>query len=148
MNLETSAALWDYAVAVYARPGVRELCLRLQDEHKLDVNVLLAAAWAAGVGIALDARSARLLDDAARPVRERFTTKIRELRRAAIDDPELKQHLLAAELRAERLALAAIHAELARMPRSATPPQIAANLAACAPGEPEVQRLAEHIVAE
>lgn len=134
MSLSASQPLWDFAVAVYARPGVRELCLRLQDEHGLDVDVLLAAAWAAHQGLRLDAAAAGALDEAARPVRERFTLPIRELRRGAAHDPELKQHLLAAELRAERLAIQALYAAL---PRASAPgASVAENLAACAPGNP------------
>lgn len=134
MSLAASQPLWDFAAAAYARLGVRELCLRLQDEHGLDVDVLLAAAWAAHEGIRLDAASARVLDEAARPVRERFTLPIRESRRAAAHDPELKQHLLAAELRAERLALHALQAALP--PASGPGASVAENLAACAPGNP------------
>lgn len=134
MSLSASQPLWDFAVAVYARPGVRELCLRLQDDHGFDVDVLLTAAWAAHQGLRLDAEAAGALDEAARPVRERFTIPIRALRRAAAHDPELKQHLLAAELRAERLAIQALHTAL---PRVSTPgASVAENLAACAPGNP------------
>ena len=140
MSLAASQPLWDFAVEVYARPGVRELCLRLQDEHGLDVDVLLAAAWAAHQGLRLDAAAARALDEAARPVREHFTLPIRELRRAAAHDPELKQLLLSAELRAERLALHALHAAL---PRASAPGAgVAENLAACAPGNPLASGLA------
>jgi len=36
---------WDWAVAVYERPGVAEACLRLQDAHGQCVPLLLWAAW-------------------------------------------------------------------------------------------------------
>ncbi len=36
---------WDWAVAVYERPGVAEVCLRLQDAHGQCVPLLLWAAW-------------------------------------------------------------------------------------------------------
>ncbi len=43
-------SLWDWAVKVYARPGVAETCLELQDRHGQCVPYLLWAAWAAAEG--------------------------------------------------------------------------------------------------
>ena len=40
---------WEYSVQQYARPGVADTCLVLQDEHTLDVNMLLYAAWLSSV---------------------------------------------------------------------------------------------------
>ncbi|HRD47526.1 MAG TPA: TIGR02444 family protein, partial [Caulobacter sp.] len=41
-----SDRLWDWALAVYARPGVPEATLALQDEHGFNTALLLWAAWA------------------------------------------------------------------------------------------------------
>lgn len=38
-------SFWDYSCRVYALPGVSTLCLRLQNEHGQDVNMLLFAVW-------------------------------------------------------------------------------------------------------
>jgi uncharacterized protein (TIGR02444 family) len=38
---------WDFCHAFYARPGVSEVCLRLQDNVGADVTVLLYALWLA-----------------------------------------------------------------------------------------------------
>lgn len=38
-------SFWDYSCRAYALPGVSTLCLRLQNEHGQDVNMLLFAAW-------------------------------------------------------------------------------------------------------
>lgn len=38
--------LWQFSVRVYAMPGVSAGLVGLQDEHGLDVNLLLACAWA------------------------------------------------------------------------------------------------------
>lgn len=38
-------SLWDYALALYSRPGVSENCLRLQDDHNWNVNLILACIW-------------------------------------------------------------------------------------------------------
>jgi uncharacterized protein (TIGR02444 family) len=37
--------LWNFSVRVYRLPQVGETCLRLQNEHGLDVNLLLFAHW-------------------------------------------------------------------------------------------------------
>jgi len=39
------SAFWAFSLAVYARAGVREACLSLQDSYGADVNVLLFCAW-------------------------------------------------------------------------------------------------------
>lgn len=54
-------ALWDFSIALYARPEVEAACLALQDDGGLDVNLVLLAAWAAACGTRLEpALAARL----------------------------------------------------------------------------------------
>ena len=43
-------SLWSWAVQAYARPGVAQACLQLQDAHRQSVPYLLWAAWAAQSG--------------------------------------------------------------------------------------------------
>ncbi len=38
-------SLWNFSVRVYRRPEVSQTCLLLQNEHGLDVNLLLFALW-------------------------------------------------------------------------------------------------------
>ena len=38
-------SLWNFATDYYAQPGIAEVCLRLQDEHEFDVNLLLFCCW-------------------------------------------------------------------------------------------------------
>jgi uncharacterized protein (TIGR02444 family) len=45
-----ASALWDYAVALYAVPGVAPACLALQDRRGADVNLLLLACWLGATG--------------------------------------------------------------------------------------------------
>ena len=42
---DAAGALWDFAVRLYAEPGVGEACLALQDRFGVDVPLLLWAAW-------------------------------------------------------------------------------------------------------
>jgi uncharacterized protein (TIGR02444 family) len=44
--MSRAEALWDWALAAYARPGVAEACLALQDQHGQSVCYLLWALWA------------------------------------------------------------------------------------------------------
>jgi len=47
-------SFWDYSCRVYSRPSVSSTCLALQNEHDLDVNLLLFAAWHAYTRGSLD----------------------------------------------------------------------------------------------
>ena len=38
--------LWTFSLGVYSKPGVAPACLVLQEKHRLDINLLLFAAWA------------------------------------------------------------------------------------------------------
>jgi|TARA_B100001105_G_scaffold52389_1_gene39614 uncharacterized protein (TIGR02444 family) len=44
---------WDWTLPTYGRPGVSPACLRLQERHDLDVNLVLYAVWAAANGVEL-----------------------------------------------------------------------------------------------
>ena len=41
---------WQFSINVYAQDGVPEACIRLQEEHGIDVNVLLFCCWSAAIG--------------------------------------------------------------------------------------------------
>ena len=41
---------WEFALARYARPGVAQCCVALQDEHGANVMLLLYCAWRAQGG--------------------------------------------------------------------------------------------------
>lgn len=43
-------SFWDYSLEAYARPGVADACLGLQDRLGVDVNLLLFACWVADRG--------------------------------------------------------------------------------------------------
>lgn len=106
-------ALWDWAVATYARPGVADACLRLQDEHEQSVPLLLWALWSAEAG-----RTPDLLTGAAtaRAWEEEVVGPLRRLRRAlkalepdpafGQDREAVRDQVKAVELDAERRLLA------------------------------------------
>jgi len=41
---------WEFSLDVYARPGVADACIALQDETGLDVNLILFCLWAGAQG--------------------------------------------------------------------------------------------------
>lgn len=121
-------ALWPFAVHAHALPGVAALCLRLQDEHGLDVDVLLSILWQACRGATVDDAAIDRMLAAAAPVQRRVG-ELRALRRAVGSDrahdprwQETYEHLKAAELAAERVELAALEASLAPERRASSEP--------------------------
>lgn len=109
--------LWDWALEAYARPGVSEACLDLQDAGGQNVCLLLWAAWAAETGRALDddARAdacdiARAWEDAAvgplRAIRRRLKPRILDMDDAARQ--AVRDQVKALELAAEKHLLEAL----------------------------------------
>jgi uncharacterized protein (TIGR02444 family) len=102
--------IWEWALQAYARPGVPEACLRLQDEFGQNTDLLLWAVWA-------ETRDAELLGRGAELARtwERIAlVPLREVRRALkapappVDDAAregLREDVKSAEFRAERVLL-------------------------------------------
>jgi uncharacterized protein (TIGR02444 family) len=73
--------LWDWALKAYAREGVEELCLELQDGYEQSVPYLLWAAWAAATGRALDPSTLEMGGDSARAWEETAVGPLRVVRR-------------------------------------------------------------------
>ncbi|MEE8235450.1 MAG: TIGR02444 family protein [Gammaproteobacteria bacterium] len=102
---------WTFSLDVYARPGIADACLSLQDRHGCDVNIVLFCCWAASTGAGrLDDQT---IADAVASVAEWQTEVIKPVRavRRRLEaefthvDPkmasELKIEIGAAELHAE-----------------------------------------------
>lgn len=96
---------WDYSLVHYAREGVSAACLTLQDEHDIDVNVLLYAAWLASMQQNLNAEHLNGLQECIKPWREQVVRPLRDLRRLWRDvqpAQDLREQLKTLELQAER----------------------------------------------
>lgn len=108
--------LWRFACALYAKPGVADACLALQDEQGADVPLLLAALWhgAAGHG-PLSAARAKRWKAAARTWRTQIVAPLRQARRAlkAHQAADLYTAVKRAELAAEKLQLEALERDAA-----------------------------------
>lgn len=97
--------LWEFSLALYARPGVAAACIEAQDHCAADVNLLLYAAWLAQQDLELEQTQWRALEDCVAEWRQRVVQPLRALRRdwqalpaAAI----LREQIRALELAAER----------------------------------------------
>lgn len=110
----TKPGLWDWAAAAYARAGVSETCLTLQDKDGQNVPLLLFGAWAATTGRALDDEAVEAACDVARAWDQAAVSPLRAVRRAlkaplldmdATAREEVRAAVKAAELMAERRLL-------------------------------------------
>lgn len=107
-----AAALWAYSLALYGRPGVKDALLALQDQHGVDVNVLLLGCWlASDHGVVLASPDWRRLRRAGQAWRSGVTEVLRALRRRLAADAALaavpgsgalRDQVLAAEIESER----------------------------------------------
>jgi uncharacterized protein (TIGR02444 family) len=110
-NLE--ADCWAFALAIYARPGVAEACLTLQNEAGVDVMLLLTTTFAAVKHrVLLTPDEIRALDEACRPWREQIVWPLRTIRSGLKTGPKpapsgatepFRSHVKALELAAEKL---------------------------------------------
>lgn len=108
--------LWNFAVQLYARPGVESACLELQDSG-CDVCLLLAGAWLEQRGIPCRDDYLQALRDLAQPWQQNVVMPLRQARRqwrtVASQDVELttlREQLKQLELEAERLLLKRLEA--------------------------------------
>ena len=114
---------WTWSLERYERAGAAETLLRLQDEHGLNVNLLLWCCWSAEFFDAISGPVMREAEKATRDWNARVTAPLRSVRRRLKngDDGDKKQRkalrkmVKDAELEAEKVeqtrleALAAAH---------------------------------------
>ncbi|WP_282008334.1 TIGR02444 family protein [Brevundimonas aveniformis] len=100
-------SLWDWAVRAYARDGVQDICLSLQDDDGQSVCLLLWAAWRGSV----DPDDAEAAADVARSWHRTAIDPVRAVRRTLkkpVPDMEdtrrlaLREEIKRVELSAER----------------------------------------------
>lgn len=104
--------LWNFALHLYARPGVEAACLALQDEGA-DVCLLLCGAWLEAGRAGVTPERVQHLQQLAAAWQQHVVTPLRQLRRQwradAQHDPQLthlREQVKALELEAERTLLA------------------------------------------
>ena len=114
--MSDSTDFWDWAVTAYARPGVAELCLDLQDAHGQNVPLLLWAIWAGQGGRRVEAAQAVATARAwqqvivpLREVRRRLKTTVTE-----DDDAQrlpVREQVKAVELAAEKALMTLLESQ-------------------------------------
>lgn len=106
-NEAAGEAFWRFSLALYARPGVVETLIALQDRAASDVNVILFALWL-GASRGRRLTAAELAAAAAiAPVNEAAVVPLRQLRRRLkpASDPDLnalRRRIAGLEMAAER----------------------------------------------
>jgi uncharacterized protein (TIGR02444 family) len=110
---DIEAESWAFALQLYARPGIADACLKLQDEAGVDVMMSLMIIFAAARHrVLLTPSEIRELDEACRPWREQIVHPLRAIRTRLKTGPSpapgsatepFRSTIKAAELAAERL---------------------------------------------
>ena len=125
----SKSPFWRFSIKFYGMPGVAAACIELQDQAKVDVNVLFFLLWNATQGRALNADDVAKVESMIGPWREMAVVPIRNVRRAlksppAVMTPEaaegFRTRIKAVELEAERLQQEALY-ELAQSSRLGQP---------------------------
>ncbi|AVD85352.1 TIGR02444 family protein [Pseudomonas sp. SWI6] len=103
--------LWNHALALYARPGVKQACLALQASGA-DVCLLLCGTWLQIRGVAASRARVGALRELAAPWQREVVAPLRHLRQqwreAATSDPQLlalREQVKGLELQAEKALL-------------------------------------------
>jgi len=81
MAPDTVSNLWDFSLALYARADVADACVRLQDEHGVNVNLLLWCIWLEQQGIVLDTARLHTAQKRIHAWDEHYVIPLRQLRR-------------------------------------------------------------------
>ncbi|MGD8327107.1 MAG: TIGR02444 family protein [Sphingomonadales bacterium] len=111
MNGE-EAGFWLFSLALYGQGDVQDACLRLQNEHGADVNLLLWCCWMAwDHGLIVEPPQIEAANARVKDWRENILKPLRTVRAAAKGEPESYEALKNAELIAERHAQALISAD-------------------------------------
>ena len=103
--------LWNFALKLYARPGVEATCLQWQDLGG-DVCLLLCGIWLSARGVAANEQRVRQLTELAETWQTEVVKPLRALRQSwrdeAARDPQLtglREQVKGLELAAERILL-------------------------------------------
>lgn len=122
---EPEGRFWSFSLATYNKPGVRKECLDLQDEHGIDVNMLLFCAFVGGEhGAVLPVPDIKAALEVVADWHKKIVSRLRQVRRAlnplATDQihvrlpaESLRTSVKAAELEAERIEQAVLEGWIA-----------------------------------
>ena len=136
---------WRFSLSLYRQDGVPPACIALQDNHGVDVNVMLYGLWLATQGRKLSGQDMAGVNGLVRGWRDDVVVPLRAVRRIlkepdiAFDTPDtkaLRERVKAVELEAERLQQETLFAQKPPdqwgLPEPDVQAAAAANLAAYA----------------
>ncbi|NTS75687.1 TIGR02444 family protein [Catenovulum sp. SM1970] len=106
----TNESFWQYSLTLYQQTQMQSLCLQLQNEYQVNVNLLLFCCYLQSLDKALSALQLKDIETALLPFNKAYTTKLRQLRQnlktdetlVATTQQTLKQALLKCELTMEQ----------------------------------------------
>jgi uncharacterized protein (TIGR02444 family) len=113
-------AFWRFSLMIYAKPGVADALIRLQDRGGHNVNLILFGLWVGfSGGGRLNAAALSRAKAAMAGLDRDIVTPLRQLRRALKNDrdrdiQELRRRVLALEIAAERRVQARLAGSLMR----------------------------------
>ena len=87
----SKSPFWQFSVKFYAVPGVAEACIALQDQAKVDVNILFYLLWNATQGRAFNAADVTEIERRIGPWRDIAVVPIRNIRRALKSPPPVME---------------------------------------------------------
>ena len=139
----SKSPFWRFSVKFYAVPGVAQACIDLQDQARVDVNILFFLLWNATEKRSLNAAEIAEVERIIGPWRDMAVVPIRAIRRALKSPPPVmtpeaaegfRTRIKAVELEAERLQQEALHnlAQSGRLRQSAGSPVEAARISVSA----------------
>lgn len=117
--MEAGSPFWDYSLRTYAKPGVAQACLELQNNYGVDVNILLFLMWCAGEGRRVSASDVTEIAAFIGPWARQVVLNLRTVRQVLKDTAwpvdeagkeRLRNSVKACELEAERLEQESLYA--------------------------------------
>jgi len=129
---------WRFSIKFYAVPGVAQACIDLQDQAKVDVNILFFLLWNATQGRTFSKADVAEVERLIGAWRDMAVVPIRNVRRALKSPPPVlaaeaaegfRTRIKAVELEAERLQQEALYdlAQSSRLGRPSPSPAQAAR---------------------
>jgi uncharacterized protein (TIGR02444 family) len=103
--MEMDNDFWRHSLRIYKQPEVERLCLSLQDEFGLDVNVVLFCHWLGVNGLAANSKHLKGLAGQVEDWRQQVVEPLRKLRRnlqTKTDVGLVREQIKLAELKAEQ----------------------------------------------
>ncbi len=103
--MEIDNDFWRHSLRIYKQPPVESLCLRLQDEFGLDVNVVLFCHWLGVSEFAISSKQLKDLSDQLEDWRQQVVEPLRKLRKNLQTDADaepVREQIKLAELKAEQ----------------------------------------------